>query len=259
MEKQFQSERWILIMDIIRSEKSVRVENLATRLKVSENTIRRDLNMLAHKGMVERTKGGAVSRMEGVSEKSFSTREERNRDSKELIADKAASLIHKGDTIILDGGTTAVRLAERIAEMNHVTVITNSLDVAYILTEAPGITLVVSGGIYNDHSRTMTGLPAEKFFREVNADKLFLAVTGITPEQGLSDQNMFETPVKLAMLDKASEVIVLADSSKFGRSAFSPICDLSRVNKVISDSLPEGTSQEILENKGVEVLLCTEN
>lgn len=256
MEKQLQSERWLLIMDIIRTEKTVRVEDLSNRLNVSENTIRRDLNMLAHKGMVERTKGGALSRMEGISEKSFSSREARNRDGKELIAEKAAEMIKKGDTVILDGGTTAVRLAERIAEMEHITVLTNSIDVAAILSEAQGITLVLSGGIYNSDSRTLTGLPAEKFFKDVNADKLFLAVTGISPEQGLSDQNMFETQVKLVMLDKAAEVIVLADKSKFGRSAFSPICDFSQVDKIICDTLPENISPSSFKEKGVEVLIC---
>lgn len=245
-------------MDIIRKEKAVRVEDLAERLNVSENTIRRDLNMLARKGMVERTKGGAVSNMEGLSEKSFSTRKDRNRDSKESIAELACRQIKRGDTIILDGGTTAIALAEKISELDHITVLTNSLDVANILTEAPGITLVLSGGIYNSNSRTMIGLPAEKFFTEIHADTLFLAVTGITAEQGLSDQNMFETPVKLKMLQCAGKIIVLADSSKFGRAAFSPICKLSEVDLLITDAFPENQSISEFKERGVEILTCEE-
>lgn len=254
-----QSERWIVIMDIIREEKSARVEDLALRLNVSENTIRRDLSMLSRRGLIERTKGGALSNMEGLSEKSFSTRQARNRSGKELIAEKAASLVRRGETIILDGGTTALLLAEKIAEMDHITVLTNSLDVAQILSENSNITLVLSGGIFDPNSRTMTGPPAQKFFEEVNGDKLFLAVTGISAEKGLTDQNMQETPVKIRMLASAAEVIVLADSSKFGRTAFSPICDLSQIDRIITDTLPDRKTVEDINNKNVEIITCTEN
>lgn len=243
-------------MDIIRAEKSVRVENLATRLNVSENTIRRDLNMLAHKGMLERTTGGAVSTTDELTEKSFNDRSRRNRDCKELIADKAASYIKKGDTLILDGGTTALRLAEKIWEMNHITVLTNSLDVAYILADAKGVTLVLSGGILNRDSRTLTGMPAEKFFSDINADKLFLAVTALSAEQGLSDQNMYETPVKMKMIERAKEIIVLADNSKFNKTAFSPIGELSIADRIITDKEPDPQCRKSIETMGVELIVC---
>lgn len=233
------------------------MEDLAQRLRVSENTVRRDLNILSEKGMIERTKGGAVSIMEGLSEKTFSSRQDKNRNGKELIAEKAASLINKGDTVILDGGTTSILVAEKIADMNHITVITNSLDIACTLTEAPGITLVVSGGIFNEDSRTMTGLPAEKFFSEVNADKLFLAVTGISEKEGFSDQNMYETPVKLKMIERAKEITVLADNSKFGKAAFSPIGDLSLAHRIITDIPPNDDLKKIIQSKGIELSICT--
>lgn len=256
MDRQFQSERWILITDIIRNEKSVRVEDLAFRLNVSENTIRRDLNMLARKGMLQRTKGGAITNLDGISEKSFNERKGKNRDGKELIAERAASFIQMGDTIILDGGSTALLLAEKIIEKEHITVLTNSLDVAYILSDAQGITLALSGGILSSDSRTMTGSPAEQFFTRINADRLFLAVTGISAKGGLSDQNMFETPVKKKMIERADQVIVLADKSKFGRDAFSPIGDLSLADIIITDHMPENLSINTLKEKGIELIVC---
>ena len=256
MDRQFQSERWILIIDIIRGEKCVRVEDLAFRLNVSENTIRRDLNMLARKGMLQRTKGGATSNLDGISEKSFNERKGKNRDGKELIAEKAASLIKKGDTVIIDGGSTAVLLAEKIIEKEHITVLTNSLDVAYILSDAQGITLALSGGILSNDSRTMTGSPAEQFFSGINADRLFLAVTGISARGGLSDQNIFETPVKKKMIERADQVIVLADKSKFGRDAFSPIGDLTLTDKIITDYPPDNQTIKIIKEKGIELIVC---
>ncbi|MBI9097875.1 MAG: DeoR/GlpR transcriptional regulator [Spirochaetaceae bacterium] len=259
MEKQYQAERYLLIMDIIRSEKTVQVENLALRLNVSENTIRRDLNILAEKKMLRRTKGGAISIMEDLSESTFKERKDKNSDSKEKIAHKAASFINKGDTIILDGGTTSIRLAEKIRAMEHVTVLTNSLDIANILSETKGITLVLSGGILNRDSRTVTGIPAEKFFSEINADKLFLAVTALSAEEGLSDQNMYETPVKMKMIERAREVIVLADNTKFSKRAFSPIGDLTIADRIITDREPEKGYRKQIEEKGVELIVCLTN
>ena len=245
-------------MDIVRSEKTVRVENLAERLNVSGNTIRRDLNALSKKGMLQRTKGGAVNIVDELSENTLDIRRDKNRDSKILIACKAAALVQRGDTIILDGGTTSIKLAENLREKDHITVLTNSLDVANILSGNNGITLVLSGGIFNTDSRTMTGIPAEKFFSEVNANKLFLAVTGLSPEQGLSDQNMYETPIKKKMIETASEIIVLADSSKFRKIAFSPIGPLNIVHKIITDKAPEKETVRKIINSGVQLITCTE-
>lgn len=258
MDKQYQSERWLLIMDIIRAEKTVRVEDLAHRLNVSENTIRRDLNMLSGKNMLQRTQGGAVSAEEGLSERTFNERRDKNSNGKEMIAEKAAEFINKGDTIILDGGTTGVYLAERICDMEHITVLTNSLDVANILADSKGITLVLSAGILNNDSRTVTGMPAEKFFSDINADKLFLAVTALSAEYGLSDQNMFETPVKIKMIERAKEIIVLADNTKFDKRAFSPIGDLSIIDRIITDSAPDEQCRKIIESKKVTLTICTE-
>ena len=137
-------------------------------------------------------------------------------------------------------------------------VLTNSLDIASILSDNRGITLVVSGGILNLDSRTMTGMPAERFFSDINADKLFLAVTGLSPEQGLSDQNMFETPVKKRMIEASTEVIVLADSTKFNRSAFSPIGGLDLADFIITDREPDAPTAQSIRNAGVRLLVSTE-
>jgi len=246
----------VQIIEIIKTEKTVRVEDLAIRLSVSENTIRRDLNVLAEKGLLERTKGGAISLKDELIESSFEERKDKNKNSKELIAEKAASLINTGETIILDGGTTNIILAKKIKEMDHITVLTNSLDIANILLDSNGITLVLSGGILNRNSRTVIGMPAESFFSSVNADKLFLGVTALSSEHGLSDQNMHETPVKKKMIEKAGEVIILADRTKFNKTAFSPIGDLSIADRIITDCEPDLQCRKSIEAKGVKLIVC---
>lgn len=247
----------IRIMDIIKTEQSVRVENLAISLDVSENTIRRDLNLLAEKHQLQRTKGGAVSLSGTSPDNTFKDRIDKNCNSKGIIAEKAASFINRGETLILDGGTTNIKLAEKIKKMEHVTVLTNSLDIANILLGAKGITLVICGGIVNEDSRTMTGIPAERFFSDINADKLFLAVTALSALKGLSDQNMYETPVKKKMISCAREIIVLADSTKFNKTAFSPIGDLSLANIIITDKEPDSQSRQAIEAKGVKLIACS--
>lgn len=257
MDRQYQAERFLLIMDIVRIEKTVRVENLATRLNVSENTVRRDLNILAKRELLQRTKGGAIDIISRLTENHISHRMGKNLDNKETIAEEAFKLIKPGETIILDGGTTSIKLAEKIRGIKHITVLTNSLDIANILSSCSDITLVLSGGILNTDAGTMTGIPAEKFFSEVNADKLFLAVTGLSIDKGLSDQNMYETPVKLKMIEAATEVIVLADSSKFERVAFSPIGALKICKKIITNKSPEKRFVDYLDKIDVELITCT--
>lgn len=256
MDKQYQVERLVQIVKIIETENTVRVEDLAVRFNVSENTIRRDLNTLAEKEKLERTQGGAVSLSKNIFESSFEDRKEKNRNIKALIADKAASYIKKGDTIILDGGTTNTILAEKIKEMDHLTVLTNSLDIANILIDARGITLVISGGILNSNSRTATGIPAESFFTSVNADKLFLGVTALSTDKGLSDQNMLETPIKKKMIEQADKVFILADCTKFNKTAFSPIGDFSIADTIITDCEPDFPCRKSIEAKGVELIIC---
>lgn len=255
-EKPLQPERLETIRQLLLEEGTVRVSELSEVCGVSENTIRRDLMELEDGGFCYRTKGGAGLLKRGQGGVAFTQRLERNRDSKRAIARRAAGEVHSGETIILDSGTTALELALELKSRSHITVITPSLEAANILSGLPDITLILPGGIVHEHSRSLTGSPAEDFFAHIHANTLFLAVKAVSLESGLMDHTIPETAVKRKMLKAAERVIVLADNTKLGKTALSTLTDLDSVDILITD---EGADKKILEglrNSGIEVIIA---
>jgi DeoR/GlpR family transcriptional regulator of sugar metabolism len=253
-----QVERQLIIQNLIREHQTVKVDELAEKLNVSPNTIRRDLTMLEKQGVLRRTQGGAVLGEISPSyppRQSFDLRSGKCLSEKERIGGCAATLVRPGSTIILDAGTTTQQLANNLRNLERVTVATNSLEAAYSLTSHPNITVILSGGILLGSSRSLIGLPAENFFSQIHADQLFLATCGVSLEKGLTNGNMYETPVKQKMIAVAREIILLADHEKFGKVALSPFAPLSCVHKIITDeTAPEDLIAQI-ESQGIEVII----
>lgn len=255
-----QIERQLRIQELIKAQQTVKVDELAIKLDVSPNTIRRDLTSLERQGVLKRTQGGAVvpEIQTPSARQSFDLRSGELSPEKERIGRYAATLVQPGSTIILDAGTSTQHLAENLLHMQNLTVATNSMEVGYTLMSCSTITVIMSGGILLGNSRALTGLPAEKFFSQIHADQLFLGTCGISLNNGLSNRNMHEISVKQKMIDVAREVILLADHTKFGRSALSPFADLSQIDKIITDADPPKEMMDALVKKRIEVLIATE-
>ena len=252
-----QIERQLKIQEIIKTQKTVKVEDLAAKLDVSPNTIRRDLTNLERQGVLKRTQGGAVvPEIQTQSRQSFDLRSGANLTEKECIGRFAATMVKPGSTIILDAGTSTQHLAENLVNMQNLTVATNSMEVGYVLMTSPNITVIMSGGLLLGNSRALTGLPAEKFFTQISADQLFLGTCGVSLENGLTNRNMHEISVKQKMIEVAREVILLADHTKFGKSALSPFAELSLIDKIITDQAPPKDIMDALESKEIEVLIA---
>ena len=172
------------------------------------------------------------------------------------IAAVAAAQVGSGDVILIDAGPIATYLAEALAEREHLTVITNALAVFECLRESPGLTLILTGGVFRRDSNALSGPTAQLSLRELRADKLFLTVSGITAEFGLSHTDLAEVAMKQAMIRAAREVIVLADHSKFGQESIAQVAPLSVVNRLITDNaLPAATRLE-LSKAGIEVIIA---
>jgi DeoR family transcriptional regulator, fructose operon transcriptional repressor len=254
-----QIERQLVIRDLIKQQQTVRVDELAEHLGVSANTIRRDLTMLEQQGALKRTQGGAVAREMSATappRQSFDLRLSTQTAAKEAIGRRAAQLVQPGSTIILDAGTTTQQVAYHLTTFGRLTIATNSLEAAYALIPYPNLTVILSGGILQNSSRSLIGLPAEQFFAQIHADQVFLATCGISLERGLTNGNFHETPVKQKMIAAAKQVIVLADSAKFGQAALSAFAGLDRIAVVITDEQapPEMVAQ--LTRRGIEVLIA---
>lgn len=171
------------------------------------------------------------------------------------IAAKAASLVEPGDVLLVDGGPIARYLAAELKQKKDITIVTNSVIVFDILNSTPGITLISTGGAVRYSSQMLVGPTAEGALEELRADKLFLMVSGITLDFGLSHHTISEVSIKQAMIHSAREVILLADHTSFGAEAGIQVAQLASVHKIITDdALPPSTRLE-LSKLGIQIVL----
>ncbi|ABO48681.1 transcriptional regulator, DeoR family [Desulforamulus reducens MI-1] len=248
------SERQEKIQSLLREHGNLTVAELAQRFDVSEMTIRRDLKALAALGLIQREHGRALFLQTAPDDRFFARLGEAEQE-KIAIGRLAADLIAEGETIILDAGTTTLAVAQEINK--SCVVITNSLPIASTLANhGDEMTVLITGGEVRGTTQALVGPMARGGFTGFNADKVFLAATGINIERGLSTDNMLESEVKQAMLDAARQVILVAHSKKFGQVYYHTFAHWNRVHTVITDAgLPENTRRE-LENLGVQVMIA---
>lgn len=251
-------ERQLAIVTELKSSVGVSVSELARKFRVSANTIRRDLEKLEKEGIVKRIHGGAVLNDLGGYDLSFEERQIEYRDEKDAIGAKASTLVHDGETIIIDAGTTCLAVARHVAKTGKdLTVLTNSMAAATELSNKPGIAAILCGGIVRGLTLSLVGPPAEEFFESVHVNKLFLAAGGISPEKGIiTNPNMHEVPVKRRMMKVADEIIVVADSYKFGRIALCPFAEIRDVHKVVTDSKVSDETKQQVEAFGPKVIVA---
>ena len=232
-------ERHNRILALLQQNGSISVAQLAELFKVSEVTIRKDLSYLEQQKKLYRTHGSAILISPYISDRHVNEKEKKNVAEKRAIGAKAASLIAQDDSIIIASGTTMAFLAREIKPVGHLTV----------------IDVIQLGGITRSSSVSVVGPFAEQMLRHFNCSKLFVGVDGIDLEFGLTTTNMLEATLNGAMMNAAQKVIVLADSSKFGRRGFSKICDLEAVDRIITDSGIQPLYLERLRERGIEVIV----
>lgn len=249
----FAEERRRQIAALVASARAVSVTDLAARFGVSESTIRRDLRELEEAGLVERTHGGAVLPDLRRYEPSFHQKEGERRQEKEAIARVAARLVKDGDTIILDSGTTTLALARLLRGRTNLTVVTNSTVIAAELACAPGVEVVVTGGILKGRTLALVGAQVARFLSQVNVDRVFLGINGIHLEAGLTTPTLAEAETKQAMIRAAREVVVLADHTKLGRVTFAHVASLQEVHRLITDAGAQPQFVQQLREVGLDV------
>lgn len=240
------------ILELICEDGHAKVLNLSRIFKVTEVTIRQDLERLEKEGLIRREHGGAVLVDIGAGVRNITLQNQKNNmPEKMAIARRAVSFIKNGDTIILDSGSTTTEIAKLITDFQDITVITNALNIALILGAYPNINLVVTGGEFKAPTLSLTGQKAADFFYNLNVDKLFLATAGITLKSGLTYPSISDICVKRAMIESANEVYLVADSSKIGLNSFASLGALSLINLLITDSNITERNKEMLENNEI--------
>jgi DeoR/GlpR family transcriptional regulator of sugar metabolism len=231
------AQRQKLIVDEIRREGGVRVRELTSLLEVSEMTIRRDIDVLASAGLVDKVHGGATVRG-GLSaeEPGFEAKSHRQLGEKEAIARAASKLVEPGQAIGLSAGTTTWRLAHHLASVPDLTVVTNSIQVADVLHRAsrPDLTVVLTGGVRTP-SDALVGPVALNAVRSLHLDVLFLGVHGISADAGLTTPNLLEAETDRAFVAASGRLVVVADHVKWGVRGLSRIAGLDEVDVLVSD------------------------
>jgi DeoR family fructose operon transcriptional repressor len=251
----FQIERQEKILRFINESKKANTDELAAAFSVSKVTIRRDIDLLAGKGLLLKTHGGAVS-VKGAffREIPFSAKAGINSSAKKVIGIAAAQLIENGEIIILDSGSTTLEIAKNIYHTD-VTVLTNDIKIAMELTEKPDVRVIVSGGSLDSTVFSLTGARSVNFFKGIHVNKAFLGCDAVDPEFGISDRTFESCDVKRAMIQAADEVIMVTDSSKLNKRVFTHICDVSIINKLIIDEIDDYSKKAYTE-KGVEIIIA---
>lgn len=229
-------ERRDSIIQLIRKDGKVRVDNLAEQFEVSSVTIRNDLDFLEKKGILHRTHGGALIRKNVYEDPTLEEKQKLFQKEKQRIGEKAVELINDGDSILLDSGTTAMEIAHRLGDKKNLTVMTNALNIGLKLGAQENLNVMLTGGLLRKESFSLVGPEAEATIGNYYFDKLFLGVDGLDIKFGLTTPNPMEAQLNRTMVDRAQQVIAIADSSKFGRHSFSYICDIDVISTIITDS-----------------------
>jgi DeoR/GlpR family transcriptional regulator of sugar metabolism len=231
------------------------ITELSARFQVSEMTVRRDLNQLASAGLLVRTHGGAAPAASGSFEPPFALRARTNSEAKKRIASLVARQLIDGQTIILDGGTTGVAIAEELVGRN-LTVCALNLRIAEILSADAATRVMIPGGIVRTGESSITGSEAEATLSRFRFDTYVMTASGAAISSGLTEWNVEDAAIKRAALAVARRTLVACDSSKFGREAFARICGLDEVDTFITDDALSAGQRNELTLVGPELLIA---
>ncbi|MEJ5963730.1 DeoR/GlpR family DNA-binding transcription regulator [Pedobacter immunditicola] len=244
------------ILDLLKEDGSAKVVDLAKLFKVTEVTIRQDLEKLEKDDLILREHGGAYLKNVEDQVKAFSLVHLDNMDKKELIASKCLEFIEAGDTIILDSGSTTTEIAKKLKGIKNLTVITNALNIALMLGAEPGIEIIMTGGEFKPPTLSLTGQKAADFFVGINVQKLFLATAGLSLKAGLTYPSISDLVVKKAMINAADITYLVADSTKIGKSSFASLGALSLVDYIITDAGIEDKHKNLFKDNEVELIIA---
>ena len=246
-------ERHRFILERLAEADSVRTVELAGALDVTDETVRRDLELLEQRGELVRIHGGAVKVEKVREDLTLTERQLVNRELKSAIAKQAAERIQPNETIFLDASSTALTLAEHLPDF-HLTVLTNAHNVVTALADREGLDLISTGGIYEPRSRSYIGLPAEGTLRKFNIDRMFFSCNGVHVERGVSESNSRQAAFKERVIACSEEICVLADSTKIGVKSSFFFAQMSDLTTLITNPGADPDVLAAMEGLGIEVL-----
>lgn len=227
------------ILAKLQEEKKVVVSDLSQQYRVTEETIRRDLEKLEKEGLAKKTYGGAVLNESFNIDLPYTVRKKANVTGKQYIAEKIGQMIEDGDHIILDASSTALFIAKKIKDKRNITVITNSVEILLELSDRSGWKILSTGGRLKEGGLALVGYQAERMISMFHVDYAIFSCKGIDMERGVTDSNESDAQIKKIICKAAKKKILAVDSSKFDRISFTEVCELADLDMVVTDMEPD--------------------
>lgn len=247
-------ERKMRIVEFVKQRRVATVADLAKEFQVHEATIRRDLAEIELEGLLRRTHGGVVVDQGANIEASFSERAYEQVDQKQRIGKAAAALIEDGDHVILDSGTTTMYIAQHLQNRSRITVVTNDINIAAELRDAPGITVIVTGGLLYQASFMLNGMFTDQVLGTLHVQKAFIGTPAIHPKYGLTHPEAQLVPTKQGMIRAAQEIIVVADDTKIGKVSLHTVEPIGSVHQFITGAESSDAQVKAFRDEGVKVV-----
>lgn len=250
-------QRHAYILERVREDGGVRVSDLVRELGVSDMTVRRDLELLHERGLLEKVHGGATALPgSALFEPGFVAKSALQQAEKEAIAEAAMALVDPGSAIALSAGTTTHALARRLVEVPGLTVVTNSVPVADVLYHAgrSDQTIILTGGVRTP-SDALVGPFAVAALRTVHVDLVFMGVHGMDPHSGFTTPNLLEAETNRSLVEAGRRLVVVADHTKWGVIGISSIARLDQADVLITDSGLDAAARQILASQARELVV----
>jgi len=251
-------ERRNRILEIMKTEGFVMVTRLAKTFGTTEVTIRSDLHALEREGRLRRMAGGAVPTKTEEADSPEVPRMTRCMAEKKRIAAYAARMIHNGERLFINSGSTTYLFAEALREHTGLSIVTNSIQIARLLGNVPSFHVILIGGEVNAYDGFTFGIDATEMLTRYRAGYAVLSLDGISPDSGISTLHAAEIPVNRMMMEHANQVLLLADHTKLGRGGFSHFAATGSGEILVTDDGAERAAVQALEASGMTVLLAEE-
>lgn len=243
------------ILEILNRDGQIRVTDLSRELAATPVTIRSDLSALERDGYLERVSGGAVQTVKNYYNMEFQQRKQAGSAVKKRLAAVVSGLIHDGDTLMINSGTTTYEVAVELKKHKNLNIVTNSLSVAVELGAHPTFRVILLGGDINAQYAFTYGTDAQEQLKKYRADYAILSMDGVCPDSGLTTYHAEEALMDRMMLERSQRTIVAAESRKIGREGFSHVCDAAGLGCLVTDSDADPELLARFRSLGADVLI----
>ena len=240
------------ILEILDKNDQTSVNKLSEKLNVSSVTIRQDLNFLEAEGLLKRVHGGAVLK----DADDLVNRLGVNYERKLRIAKKVSSFVNEGETILIESGSVNVLLARELLKIKKVTIITTNVYIARQFRKSEQANIIILGGIYQHDSETLVGKITKTCINQININKAFIGIDGYTTDSGFMLRDLFRAEISTYIIQKAQDVFIVSDSSKFGKKELTSICYPADIQHIATNDDLSSEYQNELRKAGVDLILA---